>query len=728
MSNSNGKGPTAIVVLEGIRYEKQIFERQVGFDSETGKPVIETQIQKGFNAMTGEPEYVSIELAGFDNLTQRQFYVEKYPDIPKVSAPVESMRQSVEHSMQSVEYNKQPVDRFRQSVERMQQSAEQNRQPAEYNKQPANRLQQSAERDEQPTVQMGMDANPQNESHTHLVTDPHIYDKHDEAIESKQASPLQNGDYEATEIIQRPLDEQETGARDERFVSRDNNRTIMPQMVNREVQPQTNNYEEAEPNYQESMEDGRTVFLTENELFTEDNRQNKKKNKSRDKKTAKTGNKGKKVLIAVAIVVAAVALLGGFVYAGIETGFLLPPRYKVAYAAYKTFKSDNLASTLVEASSITGSDELTCEMSGKVNVAVASVEIDMDAACKKSEGTVYADGSVGIGGISQDVQFYFDNSKVQIAAPGVVDKVLEYDYTADNDGYIAEYIKSNTSGDIRDINDIFSAISLLIKGNSNYSEKVNKGLRKVYNNIQFKKTDSQIFEVDGKDRKCAGYIMTITGENMKELSLVYSEASDAAYGDARNQLAEALSALTGTEISLDDTVNYDDFEDIEVTFYLYGGKLAAVKSGGDDGTITVKFEGGDTRTANMEIVIDNGDSVVTYARESTVKDGKEEGSILRDDKVLCTYEYDKEDGEFEISPTDTSKVKGTFVVDSKSQLTFSFDGNIEELNLGIKVDMIIKKGADIKEIDGNTLDVGTATMDDFVNLVKGIVSKINMFG
>lgn len=68
------------VVINGEKREETIFERQAGFDGQTGEPVIETVVASGFDGQTGEKIYSAVEKSGFDPMSGEPLYRLKVND------------------------------------------------------------------------------------------------------------------------------------------------------------------------------------------------------------------------------------------------------------------------------------------------------------------------------------------------------------------------------------------------------------------------------------------------------------------------------------------------------------------------------------------------------------------------------------------------------------------------------------------------------------------------
>jgi len=246
------------------------------------------------------------------------------------------------------------------------------------------------------------------------------------------------------------------------------------------------------------------------------------------------------------------------------------------------------------------------------------------------------------------------------------------------------------------------------------------------------KCESKKVEIDGKDRKCKGYKVVITGENVADLLRASQEASEAAYGDDLDELVEAVSILTGEDFDRHNPlssfygVDEDELEEIEdegelfeIYVYIYKGKLAAVET--DD--FSVEFNGGDNRASNM--TIDLGYDTIT--RVSEMDGSVEEGKIKANGETIVKYSYNKRTGEFKLSDGELgiAGLGGVFQVKGKKIL---MEFKYEEMLAELSATASIEKGARVKKPSGDTFDVGDASMDDIEDIIEEAERTLEAIG
>ena len=147
-------------------------------------------------------------------------------------------------------------------------------------------------------------------------------------------------------------------------------------------------------------------------------------------------------------------------------------------------------------------------------------------------------------------------------------------------------------------------------------------LKENYDALEFVNAPKATFQIEGKDVSCKGYTTTLTEENvdacLDELSEVYDTYNKNTIDDVKTMCKEL--GLDDEDLkdfdcnafdSLKDKI--DGMPDLDVTFYIYKNRLAAVVVTGTDETgdmeLDVEFRGGTTPTQNTFITYGlNGDS------------------------------------------------------------------------------------------------------------------------
>lgn len=466
------------------------------------------------------------------------------------------------------------------------------------------------------------------------------------------------------------------------------------------------------------------------------------------------------VFIAIgALIVAAIVVI-----VGVFSGAFLSKRNKVALATYKTLNDSTIGKMLIDAGKLLDSDELTTEVAGNLEAYGYAADVDASVALNSKKSLIGVDAKVNVADmLDQSLKVYFDDSMLALSLPDISKDVFYYDYTSGNDGFVADLVYDYTEGDISDVDTMIRCLSELMKKSPEEKKATQKAIMKAYRQIEVSSIESAEFEVDDKDRKCKGYEMVITGENIAFLLSEVSEASSSVYDETLQELFEAAAVLTGMDMSefdlsnedtVDEMTEYftDDMDDLVIDFYIYGGKLAAVEYSieyevpnaydtvEEDGSITsgmdydyytdsytLEFRGGDTRCSNIVASYKSDNSKKeSVSLKSEIEGGTEEGSIYYNKTKILSYEYDTKSGSYSVGIPQMASVDGTLKV-TGSELKAATDINVE----GIKADLTVtvKNSAKISKPKGDYFDIGNADEDDFMEIAEELADELgSLFG
>lgn len=455
------------------------------------------------------------------------------------------------------------------------------------------------------------------------------------------------------------------------------------------------------------------VSSVSNEFSTED----KSSGKSKVNKT--------KLFTILGIAVGAIALVAIILFSVYNSGAFLSKSDKIALATIKTINDDTIGNTLIKSAEILGSGDINTSLDVDINAGSYSGSYNGNFSMNLDNAEFYADGRIEYGGIDQTVQFFSNDKKIQVAAPDLLSSVYEYDFTKKNDGgMLADFIESNTQGDIKDVNELLKASTSYIKKSDSYKAAQSSAIRKALKDFDIDKTDSEIVEIDGKDRKCKGYTIHINKKGIESLVKAVIAADKKAGDEYYEIISKHLENLTGETLPdkkdtyedlLDEIESMDADESFDINVYLYKGMLAMIKAKEGSNSITIEFNGGDTRTSEMSLKIKEGSSKTTFKKKSSL-DGKVETGTLDVDGEKIRYEYDPSTGDFIIRTTEATVLKGVYLVKGNN---ISFSTNIVSI-ASIKAE--ISKGAHIGSLKGNVVDVAQLSEDDISDLMYDIAS------
>lgn len=412
-------------------------------------------------------------------------------------------------------------------------------------------------------------------------------------------------------------------------------------------------------------------------------------------KSAKNSKLPKILGIACAAVAAVAIIIFGLV------NLLMPNSVRVYMATANTFKEmPHIVEDLLPLIDIMTSDKVTVGVSG--NYSGNQISVDF----MKSDKQVQAVARLDNDDVSDfKVITNIDDKELSVYAPKLDDRVFAYDFTQDNDGYIADELGS----DLDDINALLKSVNNQDDTWIQFSEDMIDVLVKEIKKVKFKKISSENYTVDGKTKKCKGYQIEID-EDLAEsiLDSMKKKSNNKNYD-------ECLSSLTGQDVDMDELFDelieeIEDMDDITVSVYISGNKLAAVVIEIDDEELEIEFKGGNYRTQNIKVTA--GDT--TCRMKGSVKNNKETLEFSVGNTDLGTVEYNLKTGEFEIG-NKWKSVEGTLKSSSsKVEMTLGEDA----------IAVYAKNGAKFESLKGKKFDLGTAKKDDLEDLAEDLWDEV----
>ena len=416
-----------------------------------------------------------------------------------------------------------------------------------------------------------------------------------------------------------------------------------------------------------------------------------------------------KLGLPIIIGVAAIAVVGIIVAILIFSGAFLSKQNKVLIAAANTFKDSTALTETLEGLGILASDSFT--LSGKIEVEGEGFQ----GSFASKDGEMQLSGKVDISGAPEiEGVIGVDSKAVRARIDGFTDYMFVYNYTGKNSGYLMELAEDYGYED---------EIEMLNSGLKNLTTKKNrdeivKELGKVclkeFNKWEIQKASKEEFEVNGKDRKCKGYTLTITEDNMLDFIGAVSKVIE-----KEVEIDEIEHALSELEYE------FEDMPDIEATFYIYDNMLAAIILEVDKEEIEVLFQGGEARWQN---------TVVKYEKFKVLEiEGKTTGSVEKytvrfAEDYDIDIEYNKKSGALEVEASEEYRGNTsvyTFAANVKGnadQLTVVLDSYKENKDkIDLDMEFTLQKGAKFNKISGKEFDLGNADEDDFEDLIDDVM-------
>lgn len=440
----------------------------------------------------------------------------------------------------------------------------------------------------------------------------------------------------------------------------------------------------------------------------------------------KSNKKNTKILIGVIIGVIAVIVIA-FVIC-IASGVFLSKNAKVIKAAANTFEPNELIKDLDASSQLEGGNyTVAVEMEGEAYGENFELKASYQQNTAKKKHAV--NGKFVYSGTSVDFHEYMDEEELLVSIPKLYPDTFGYYFNEEKDGYLAELLGDDFFEAFDDLcttsmNDMASSTKM--------AAEYTKILKDNYNALEFETVEKEVFKVDGKDRKCKGYTTTLTEENvgacLDELSEVYSEYNKNTVNDVKTMF-EAVGLEDDELAELDNNIfdtlkeEIEDMPDLDVTFYIYKNRLAAVCVTGTDETgdmkLDIEFRGGTTPTQNTIITYtlngDGGSIKILGKTEDSVEKTKIVEVYEGEKTTLMDINYDYKNKELEVKAEDGGF---TATIDnSEKGLVIDFKDITDE---SIDLTVTLKKGSNIKKPEQDVFNIGTASEQDFYDLFYDI--------
>ncbi len=363
--------------------------------------------------------------------------------------------------------------------------------------------------------------------------------------------------------------------------------------------------------------------------------------------------------------------------------------------------------------------------SGEYTVAIKLVadetEINLEGRVKDDEFQLAGD-VVLPSGDKMDCLLGWNAEEIQLALPFASDDVFVYNFVEDKDGFIAEYAES-VGFDLGMIDSLLKQILA-----SEASEAMADELETIITDAIESWSGDEVtatYEIDGEDRECKGTVYTLDGYDFMDfcediMTVVLEQYED---------ILEYTML-----VSVDDLVDemFSDMDDegldevVSVVVYTYDEKLAAIVFEAEEESIELRVKGYDTTIPSMEFV-ENGE--VVGALEVSKEGTQETYAVVDSDgERMEIAEYNTKSGELVISnPEDSSQYVKLIVKCDSEEFFFALDElkNIDGVSEDVQFEISITKGASIKKLSGNKIDLGNATMNELMEAVEPFVEVIS---
>lgn len=426
-----------------------------------------------------------------------------------------------------------------------------------------------------------------------------------------------------------------------------------------------------------------------------------------------------KVPVIILSVIAGVVVLALLAVVGVKSGLFLSKGNKVAIATANTLsETPQLIKDLSPIMAVTSG---TFAVTG--NFEMDDVAVEGTVSVDKTE--VSAHGYASIDDFPEiDFAAEVTPKGIKAQSKAISDLVFVYN-TADDkeDSFIAEMAGEDS---LEMLDDALTALGEATEP-TDFSKELTQLIVAEYGELEFEKAKEKEFEVNGKDVKCKGYTVEVTEDNIMNIVDGMEDILDETYGDI---LKEA--GVSAKDITREIEYEIEGMDDIELTFYLYKSKLAAVIAEVDRSKLEIEFQGGDYRMQNVVVSADRRDIMEI---KGETEDSVETLELLVWDEEVFTYEYDTKSGDLVVELDDgfyeveaNIQAKGNSVTVTLQDF-YTEDSYVGEMmNLAdINCSVTFTDGAKKASFSGEEFNVGTADEDDFYDLIEELEDILEDF-
>jgi hypothetical protein len=435
--------------------------------------------------------------------------------------------------------------------------------------------------------------------------------------------------------------------------------------------------------------------------------------------------KSHKTAIIVSIIVGVVVLLGILVFA-LAAVLFSNPRATVERACAKTFSEggylyDALKDVRGVGKEYTVTSNLQIDMQSEYSDGSIAFYTQMGVVGKDKQlaGTIaYNNSWITIPEIEYKMQI--DEHEARFQIPTVDSHVFTYNYTEEKRGYLTEIISAE---DLQMLDDALEMIYSSEASEDIKNTELGVKLTNFYRSLKVKKSEAGQFEVDGNIRKCKGYAIQVTREDMNRFREIYQEYIETTMADQLHVIG-----MTAEEYTEQIFADIQDMETATIRFYVYKKKLACVELEFEGNIYQVIFHGGDYRIQNVEIIV-NDATVCSIKGELA---GDEESITVDFSENHAEVTYNRSTGAYDIKSENTYEkieMNGILSIGNKEiRLTvdqFALEG---EADYTLSGDIAVTKGAVIDTMKGETFDIGNASeaeydelFDDLNQLLYGLL-------
>ena len=341
-----------------------------------------------------------------------------------------------------------------------------------------------------------------------------------------------------------------------------------------------------------------------------------------------------------------------------------------------------------------------------------TLSMELTSVVDPSKEQVYGDITIPDYG-NIDFVMEIEDEKLKMSIPILSDDVLIYDGTEETSGYLADMVDEET---LKELDEQLLTLADAETTDEELAERVFKIITDEYKTMDVKKAEKESFEVDGKERKCKGYTVVITEENIENIFKGIENVYEV-YGIMNAEMEDNLDVIYDA---------IEDIDDTEITFYIYKNKLAAINTEIDDEELEAHFLGGTRRMQNIEVLVD-GEKVTEI--KGTVDGSTEKTRLYFDGEKVATVKYNSKTGELEMvgSPEFEFEFSGVIKNGKDSFVLEVNNFDYPEMDLQMDGKLTITNDAEYKKLSGDEFNLKTASELDWMEMVGNALSELGLY-
>ena len=438
-------------------------------------------------------------------------------------------------------------------------------------------------------------------------------------------------------------------------------------------------------------------------------------------------------VLPVSIGVGVVALIAIIAVVLLKSGLFMTDQQKVFLAVSNTLSEDPVLAPFSSITKVTESDAATVDLSMKMD----PLSMTVTSAADTGKGQFSLDGTVEYYGTNVAFKGLLDDTSLRLAFPDINNKVLEYDYTRDNNGFLKEQLEASYGpGALDHFNKMLSSYVSILKKSQALHKNFEKKMGKALEGVKTKKTGSKDCQIGGKDQSCDEYTMTLTENNIRDIVEAYFDAENETCGQEMKDIKEALEALGADSSSMDmdqmkdQILSQINMKDTDIHFYIKDNKLAALDTEYEGSKVKMEFRGGDRRTSDILLTVGEGESAASISKTDELSGKEDKGSISVDGEPVLDYTYNTDSGKFTISHQEEDYFGDVQSTEISGILKGSPDGlqfAIDSMDESFDMDLKLKEGARIEALTGDVFDLGNASQEDVSNVFEEISEAFGQY-